>query len=280
VDRRFNMRNLAALAVAGFLLAACSSSPGAKIPEKQQSSVQTMSYTEALPSLVKTYFPSGDPSGWVKTVYDTAGRVVLQETYNGNGTLIEKKTGSFVGSSWRLATVNAQNGELVSYEDLTYDAQGNVLTDTFLNAKGVPQSSNVYQYNKDGVKTEWIAKTGDSGIQARTEYLLDGQGHNLKTEVYDGANNLLDVFTSTFSPQGQILSTKGSDASGNVIENTTYTWQGSRMVQKESLVPFLRTWDYGYADQDVPSTVTLSVRGKIAEKQEITYTSITRTKNL
>ena len=274
------MRNLAALAVVGFLLASCASSPGANTSEKQQSSARTISYTEALPTLVKTYFPSGDPSGWVKTTYDAAGRVVLQQTYNGNGTLIEKKTGASVGSAWRLATVNTQNNELVSYEDLTYDAQGNVLTDTFLNAKGVPQSSSVYQYNKDGVKTEWIAKTGNSGIQARTEYLLDGQGHNVKTEVYDGANNLLDVFTSTFSPQGQILSTKGSDASGNVIENTTYTWQGNRMVQKQSLVPFLRTWEYSYTDQNVPAAVTLSVRGKLAEKQEITYASITRTKNL
>ncbi|NNM68343.1 MAG: hypothetical protein HKM06_10090 [Spirochaetales bacterium] len=274
------MRNLAALAVASFLIVSCASSPGAKASEKQQGTAQTMSYTEALPTLIKTYFPSGDPSGWVKTVYDAEGRVRLQETYNGNGTLIEKKTGASLGPAWRLTTFNTQSNELVSYEDLTYDAQGNVLTDTFLNAKGVPQSSSVYQYNKDGVKTEWIAKTGDSGVQARTEYLLDDQGHNVKTEVYDGANNLLDVFTSTFSPQGQILSTKGSDASGNIIENTTYTWQGNRMVQKKSLVPFLRTWEYGYTDQNLPATVTLSVRGKLAEKQEITYTSITRTKNL
>ncbi len=272
------MRIFPVIALMALALASCATAPQ-NSPSQAAPVAAPTTYKEALPTLVKSFFANGDVAGWVQTTYDSQGRVTLRETYNGTGALLERSTGSEKGNAWRLTTINMQSGNLVDYEDLVYDAQGHVLSETFLNAKEVPQSASVYQYNKDGQRTEWIAKTGDSGIQARTEYLLDPEGHNVKTEVYDGGNNLLDVFESTYDPQGDILSTKGTDSSGNLIEKTLYTWDNGRLVKKESYVPYLRTWDYTYEGTNTePSAITMSVRGNVTEKQVLTYTWITRTK--
>ncbi len=272
------MRFYSVIALLGLALASCATAPQ-KSPTQAATVVAPTTYQEALPNLVKSFFANGDVAGWVQTTYDKQGRVTLRETFNGTGALLERTTGSEKGKAWRLTTINMQSGNLVDYEDIVYDAQGHVLSETFLNAKEVPQSASDYQYNKDGQRTEWIAKTGDSGIQARTEYLLDPEGHNVKTEVYDGGNNLLDVFESTFNPQGEILSTKGTDSTGNLIEKTLYTWDNGRLSKKESFVPYLRTWEYSYDGTNTePSAVTISVRGNVTEKQVLTYTWITRTK--
>jgi len=275
-------------AMAAVLLASCATAPAKppvaaavadKTPATAAVSVpKEVSYQEALPVTIKSYYPNGDPSGAQLIQYDTQGRLVRQETSNGNGIVTEVRTGKAKGTSWRITVTNAQNGDVVAFEDLSFGTRGELLAQTFLNAKEVPQASNEYSYDALGRKILWIAKTGGGGLQARTVYTYDARGNNVKTQVYDAGGTLTNVFQSTFDDQSRILTTQGLDASGNVTEQTNFTWKDDRKVKEETTKPLLRTTEYTYGDKAAPTGIVSSVRGKVVERQTLEYQWFTKTK--
>lgn len=273
---------LAALAV---LTVSCASGPApaekkAAAPVTPVPSFKEVVYEEGIPLQVTTLYPNGDVSGIVKNRYSDKGYLVSQETFNGNGVLLERRVGSSKGGVWRVAVYNAQNNELVAYQDLQYSASGELLSETFLNLKEEPQSSNEYTY-KEGRKTEWLAKTGAGNLQAKTVYTYDAKGNNTQIQVYDGGGKLTNSFENTLSADGHLLSKKGLDAGGSIVELTNYTWSGDLKTKEETIKPVLKVLEYEYAPGKVsPSVITTSVRGKVVEKQNIEYQWVKKTKKI
>jgi len=225
----------------------------------------------AHPVLVTTYYPNGDVAESIKSTYDSFGRLVHQDVRNGNGIITEIRAGQSKGPAWRIATTNAQSQTVTSLEDLRYDSQGNVLVQTLLNSQGVPQASNEYTYDAKSRKLQWVAKSGDGELQARTVYVRDSSGNNVRTDVYDSGGALTNVFESRFDGQGQILSRTGYDASHHVVEVTTYSWKDGKKTKEETSKPLLRTIEYRY-DQAGRLVESLStVRGKVVERQTFQY---------
>ncbi|HTH13136.1 MAG TPA: hypothetical protein VMB23_01990, partial [Spirochaetia bacterium] len=260
-------------------MAAPPASPAAATPALP-TAPKTITYDEALPVSIKSTYPNGDASGTVNSKYNAQGLLVLQESFNGNGILIESRAGKAKGDLWRITVTNAQNGEVVSYEDRSVGPQGQLLVQTFLNPKEIPQASNEYSYDGTGNKILWVAKTGAGGLQARTVYTNDAKGNNTKTEVYDAGGTLTNVFLSTYDDQGQIVSRKGYDANQNLVEQTNFTWKDGKKVKEETVKPLLRTIEYSYTDRSAPTGVVQSVRGKVVERQTIEYQWFTRTKTV
>lgn len=242
--------------------------------------VKEVTWEEALPASVKSFYPNGDPSGSLTIKYNAKGLLLQQEAYNGNGVLIETRTGKVKADQWRITVTNAQTGEVASFEDRTYGAAGELLVQTFLNPKEVPQASNEYTYDKAGRKALWLAKTGTGGLQARTVYTYDSKGNNIKTEVFDAAGALTNVFVSTYDEQSRIVSRQGFDASQNLVEQTNFTWKGDRKVKEETVKPLLRTIEFTYGEKAVPTGIVSSVRGKVVERQVLDYQWFTKTKTV
>ena len=278
---------IAALAV---LMAACASAPApapvatappalvsipAPAPAPQPKEVK---YEEGLPITIKSFYPNGDPSGTVTMKYNASGYLTLQESYNGNGVLIETRSGKAKGDLWRITVVNAQNNEVVSYEDRLFGPQGELLVQSFLSPKEVPQATNEYSYDKAGRQTLWLAKTGSGGLQARTVYGFDSNGNNTKTEVFDAGGTLTNVFERVYDDQSRILSRKGYDSSQNLVEQTNFTWKDGRLVKEETVKPLLRTIELSYGEKPAPTGKVSSVRGKVVERQTIEYQWVTKTK--
>lgn len=271
------------------VLASCATAPGpspaaakpaaAAAPTATAPVSKEITYEEALPVSIKSFYPNGDPSGSVSLQYNARGMLVLQETYNGNGVLIETRSGKAKGDLWRITVTNAQNGEVISFEDRTVDPQGQLLIQSFLNPKEIPQASNEYTYTA-GRKTVWAAKTGGGGLQARTVYTYDAKGNNTKTEVFDAGGVLSNVFVSTFDDQSRILTRQGYDAGKNLVEQTNFTWRNDRKVKEETAKPILRTIEYTYGDKSAPTGIVSSVRGKVVERQTLDYQWFTKTKTV
>lgn len=273
-------------AVLAASLAACATAPvqpkvaPAAAPAPAPPQPKIVVYEEGLPVSVKSFYPNGDPSSSLVLKYDAQGQIVSQETYNGNGVLVETRTGKAFGSVWRITVVNAQNGDVISLEDRTVGTKGELLVQTFLNSKEIPQASNEYSYDPAGRKVLWLAKTGAGALQARTVYKYDAQGNNTRTEVYDGGGALTNVFESSYDDRSQILVRKGSDASGNLVEQTNFTWKDGRKVKEETVKPLLRTIEYSYGDKSAPTGIVSSVRGRVVERQTLDYQWFTKTKTV
>lgn len=278
-------------AAAVALLASCASAPGPApaAPPVVQAPAQPVpapavpkeiTYEEPLPVLVKSFYPNGDPSTTVVMKYNAKGLLTVQETFNGNGVLVETRTGKAKGELWRITVTNAQNGDVVSFEDRTYGPSGELLVQTFLNPKEVAQASNEYVWDKNGRKVLWLAKTGAGGLQARTTYAYDAKGNNTRTEVFDAGGVLTNVFDSVYDDQSRILSRKGYDAASNLVEQTNFAWKDGRKVKDETVKPLLRTIEYSYGDKSAPTGIVSSVRGKVVERQTLEYVWITRTKTV
>lgn len=271
---------------AAVILASCASAPApapasdpvTAAPAPAAPVSQELTYEEALPVSVKTFYPNGDPSGSQSMQYDPLGRLVRQESYNGNGVLVEVRVGKAKGGLWRITVTNAQSGEVISFEDRLLGSHGELLSQTFLNAKEAVQASNEYSYDQAGRKILWLAKTGTGGLQARTVYLFDAKGNNVRTEVYDAGGTLTNVFESVFDAQGRISSRRGFDAAANLVEQTNYTWNEGRKIKEETVKPLLRTLEYGYGDKPAPTSIVSSVRGKVVERQSLEYQWFTKTK--
>ncbi len=284
------------LAVAAIVLASCATAPTqapveaappapapvveAAPPPPPPAPPKVETYEEGLPVSIKSFYPNGDPSGTVNMKYNSDGMLILQESFNGNGVLIETRTGKTKGDIWRITVVNAQNSEVVSFEDRTIGPKGELLVQTFLNPKDIPQASNEYSYNKDGRQTLWLAKTGSGGLQARTVYSYDTKGNNTKTEVYDAGGILTNIFERTYDDQSRILTRRGFDSSQNLVEQTNFSWKDGRLVKEETVKPLLRTIEFSYGDKPAPTGKTSSVRGKVVERQTIEYQWVTKTRTL
>jgi len=277
------------LSVVAVVLASCASAPvpsPVAVPAPAATATvaapvsREVTYEEALPISVKSFYPNGDPSGALVLQYSPKGFLVRQETYNGNGVLIEVRTGKAKGDLWRITVTNAQNGEVTSLEDRTMGAQGELLVQTFLTPKEVVQAANEYTYDGLGRKTSWLAKTGSGGLQARTLYKYDAQGNNIRTEVYDAGGTLTNVFESAYDDQGQITARKGFDASSSLVEQTNFTWKNGRKAKDETTKPLLRTIEYTYGEKSAPTGIVSSVRGKVVERQTLDYQWFTKTKTV
>ncbi len=271
------------LFAAAVLLVSCASTPSTapQAPVAKAApapAVKAVSYEVALPTSVKTFYPNGDPSGSQILQYSASGLLSRQETYNANGVLVEVRTGKAKGDGWRVTVVNAQSGEVVSLEDLALGTKGEVLTQTFLSPKEIPQAINEFAYDSLGQKTVWLAKSGSGGLQARTVYTYDKNGNNTKTEVFDGAAKLTNVFQSTYDAKNRLVKRDGYNESGVLVEQTTSTWKDDRKVKDETTLPFLRSFEYSYDEKSAPTGIVASVRGKIVEKQVLTYQWFTKTK--
>lgn len=241
---------------------------------------KVMTWEDPLPVSIKSFYPNGDPSGTLNFQYNAQGFLVRQESLNGNGVVTEIRTGKAKGEVWRITITAAQNGEVISYEDRTLGAAGELLVQNFLNPKEVVQASNEYAYDALGRKVQWLAKTGAGGLQAKTLYKYDAAGNNIRTEVYDAGGTLTNVFESTYDDQGRIITRRGFDASSNLVEQTNFTWKDSRKVKEETVKPLLRTIEYSYGEKAAPTGIVSSVRGKVVERQILDYQWFTKTKTI
>lgn len=274
------------------VLASCASTPAAPpkpapaappatpAPAPAPAAAKVITYEDAYPTVVKSFYPNGDPSSTVTAKYDANGRLLSQDTLNGNGVLVESRVGKAKGSVWRITVASGQSGEVASLEDRTFGPTGELLVQTFLNPKEQPQASNEFTYNALGQKVLWVARTGAGDLQAKTVYTYDEKGNNVRSEVYDGGGKLTNVFESTFDDQNHLTLRKGFDASKNLVEQTAFTWKDGAKVKEETTKPLLRTIEYTYAGHTAPATIASSVRGKLVERQSLEYFFVTRTKTV
>lgn len=281
------MRKTPYVLLATLILGSCATAPKpvpqaapAPVPQAAPAAApKVITIREALPTVVKSFYPNGDPSGTVTTRYTEKGYLLSQESLNANGVLVETRKGKAVGTVWRITVTNAQSGDVSSYEDRTYSPDGELLTQTFLNAKEAPQASNEYSYDPQGRKIVWLARSGSGGLQARTAYVYDAQGNNVRTEVYDAGGVLTNVFESTYDGTN-IVSRKGYDASKTLVEQTNFIWKDGKKVKDETVKPLLRTIEYSYGTGTEPDSSVTSVRGRVVEKQTFEYQYFTKTKTV
>lgn len=275
-------------AAAVVVLASCASTPAPapvsaptspKVEATPTPAPKILTYEEGLPTSIKTFYPNGDPSGSVTMKYTPQGLLLLQETYNGNGVLTETRTGKAKDGVWRITVTNAQSGEVLSFEDRVVNAQGDLMSRTVLNVKEIPQTSDEYEYDALGHLVLWVAKTGGV-VQAKTVYKYDAKGNGVRTEVSDAGGVLTDVFELSYDDQGQLAVRKGFDASGNLKEQTNFTWKDGKKIKQETTKPLLRTFEYTYGDKNLPTGIVSSVRGKIVERQVLEYQWFTRTRTV
>lgn len=281
------MKKIVTAAAVAVLLASCASAPSqapksavATTPPTATDTPKVLTYQDPLPTLVKSYYPSGDLSRTVVTQYNDQGFLTKQETYNGNGVLTELRVGKAKDAVWRITITSGQTGEVISLEDRLYSPSGDLLSQTLLNPKEVPQAINEYQYDPSGRKTLWLTKTGEGGLQARTVYMYDAQGNNIRTEVYDAGGALGNLFQSTYDSANHIVSRVGYDAAGALREQTNFTWSANKKIKDETVKPLLRVVEYTYDDKSAPVSILTSIRGKTTERQTLEYQWFTRTRTL
>lgn len=281
------MRKTPYVLLATLILGSCATAPkpapqAAPKPAPQAAPApapKVVTYQEALPTVVKSFYPNGDPSGTVTTRYTDKGYLLAQDSVNANGVLVETRRGKAVGNLWRITVTNAQSGDVSSFEDRTYSADGELLIQTFLNPKEVPQASNEYSYDPYGRKVVWLARSGSGGLQARTTYTYDAQGNNVRTEVYDAGGVLTNVFESTYDGS-KLVSRRGYDAAKTLVEQTNFLWKDGKKVKDETLKPLLRTIEYTYGAGAEPESSVTSVRGRVVERQTFEYQYFTKTKTV
>jgi hypothetical protein len=228
-----------------------------------------------LPVSVKSFYANGDSSGTVTSTYSAKGYLISQESTNANGLLVETRSGKAKGDLWRITITNAQNGEVLAFEDRAYSSEGDLLVRTLLSPREVPESAEENQW-REGKKTQWMIKLGANlAVQSRTSYTYDASGNNVRREVFDSGNKLLYTMDLQYDAAGHLTSSKTMDTANNLAEQVNYTWKGSQKLKEETVKPLLRTLEYTYTDDTTaPTGINSSVRGKLVEKQVLAYTWI------
>ena len=168
-----------------------------------------------------------DAVGRLSELTDGNGNLIVEYTYNTAGELIQKDMGNGTrttysyGANRNLLTIVNLAPEHVtinSFDDYTYDSQGNVLTDT--NQDGAW----TYSYDADSRLTQAVFVRNSSdpdGLAAQNiQYVYDGAGNRLSQTVNDvmttyAVNNLNQVTSSTTAGVG--TTTYQFDADGNLI---------------------------------------------------------------
>ena len=161
--------------------------------------------------------------------------------------------------------------QLASLGDrLWYDANGNLLVKTNLDAKGKPRTTDEYTYNAQGRVLQWLAKIGGV-LSTRTVYSYNQAHQNDVTKIFDGNGGLVGVFQNQYDNEGHLISKIGYDASHEVTEETHFVWKDNRKMSEEMTKPLLKSIEYTYTDSAAPSQITVAVRGKLTETRTMTY---------
>ncbi len=261
------------------LAASCASVPPSSPPPEAPVSALAPPKTSAgssvavrpvpLPVAVKSFTAAGEPSGMVTTSYNSRGQLVQQQSFNSAGKLVSTRVGAASDQGWRIVE-SLPSGAVVSIEDRTLGAKGELLAVTMRNASEVPVSVVEYTYDASGRLASTLTRAGDGRLKTRTEYIYDAHGNNVKTEVYDAGGTLNTVYERQFEA-GRVVVEKGFDASGNLVELTKTTWKGGRKLSQETTTPISRMLEYTYGSTDVPIGVVKSVGGQVVERQTFEY---------
>ncbi len=162
----------------------------------------------------------------VKYTYDAAGILTRKDMGNGTYTLY-----SFDANGRVLSITNdAPNNSVNSFDDYTYDALGNDLTDTNRDGEWV------YTYDADGELIGAVFtpnSTDPDGLAPQNlQYVYDANG-NLISETINGVSTVYDVNNEneyTSSTTNGVVTGYSYDADGNLISQstagstTTYTY--------------------------------------------------------
>ena len=173
-----------------------------------------------------TYYPDGA----LKELTDANGDLIVQYTYDQTGNLVQKDMGNgtetvytYDGDGNVLSITNyaSANGPVNSFDDYTYDALGNVLTDISQDGEWV------YNYDADSQLVGAVFtpnSTDPDGLSAQNiQYVYNAAG-NRESETVNGVTttyvvNNVNEYTS--STTDGVSTNYEYDAAGNLIAQTT-----------------------------------------------------------
>ncbi|MDO4174525.1 MAG: S-layer homology domain-containing protein [Eubacteriales bacterium] len=178
-------------------------------------------------------------------VYDKDNKVRQQTqtlygvTDSGNELLVDSLTSYFTYNSNGLMTKAENSNETLT---LTYHADGNVATETYVNVADVQQNyTAVYTYGTNGmIATADLTFTG--GVQAVATYSYDDQDRLIQMAVSaKGSSEIVTQTTYTYDDNGNLLQ-KNEDGS-----ITSYTYDENNNCTSES-----------FADEDGTAKIVYS----------------------
>ncbi len=204
-------------------------------PVKVVDVVETVSGLEPVPTNHYEFDDSGMLLKAVVNSYDLENklRFKIVSTYENDRMVRQEKL--------------SPTGELISYSEFDYDAEGNLLEQSSYTGDGTASHRRVYSYENGKVKIEDLF----SGETLTRRYIneYDADGNRIKRKRFD-INGVLDQERDyniesnsykevSYNSDGEIESRAFGqlDKSGRIIKSTAYTMDGS--VQTES------TWNYG-----------------------------------
>jgi RHS repeat-associated protein len=169
---------------------------------------------------------SYDPVGRLSKLTDGSGNLIVQYTYDSAGNLIQKDVGNGTRTVYTYDKANAvlsitnygpDHVTVNSFDSYTYDALGNVLTDTNQDGEWV------YSYDADGQLIQAVFtpnSTNPDGLTAQDlQYVYDAAGNRISETVNSATTTYVtnDINEYTSSTTNGVATNYQYDADGNLI---------------------------------------------------------------
>lgn len=150
------------------------------------------------------YRPDGGLNSTVRSAYDSAGKVVSEETILGDGS-IDTKT----------VIKTDENGNRVEQNDLKQTTKGNKLFNRRY----------LYRYDAQAHMTEWLAYQGNGNFSFKYTFNYDANGNRTEWLQLTQTNQLIGKVEYKYDDKNNIIEETKYKGDGTLTEKATFTYE-------------------------------------------------------
>ena len=190
-------------------------------------------------SEVKTFIvPNSGETSWTDSIYNSAGALLSQTTYNASGAVTQTET----------VTLNADGSSTEIFED----GSGNLTQKEIVAADG---STDVTIYSPAGQSTLSTESFYDPNGNLDEQIVVNADGSKVVSQYYI-QDQLYSTEISNYNPAGQLPSQTFLDLDGNIVAtaNATQNSDGSTTTQVFNAFGFITSQTISYANGDQDTT--------------------------
>lgn len=179
--------------------------------------------------VVDTTWPDGVLSAHFRSTFDTAGRLVLEEYFNGSMELEMQRQFSYRDQQVEVTVKNA-SGTILGISLRTY--RGALLVrEEHYNARRELQLSEDYTWNAAGQRLSWSIQPAN-GSATRSEYRYEN-GRLSEVQVLTANNTMIRRYVRSYDPAGNLLREDEIDGDGAVIARTAWIRDQGLVIREE-----------------------------------------------
>lgn len=150
------------------------------------------------------YKPDGSVNSIVRSAYDSAGKVVSEETILADGT-VDTKT----------VIKTDEKGNRVEQNDIKQNSKGNLLSNR----------KYLYRYDADAHMVEWHAYQGNGNFFFRYTFTYDANGNRTEWSQLTQTDQLIGKVAYKYDEKNNIIEETKYKGDGTLIETSTFTYE-------------------------------------------------------